>query len=142
MALSEHDKRAWLRKVPIFAACTDEELARIAERAVEIDFRPGRQITRKGDVGTGFYLIVEGEAHVLGGGKTVATFGPGQFFGELSLLDRAPRSATVVAATATKTLGIASWDFLAILEEHHSIALKMLQEVAHRLRVTMDSPVA
>lgn len=142
MALTEQEKMAWLRQVPIFAACTDDELARISAKTVEIDFPAGRQIVRKGDVGTGFYLIVEGEARVQGGGKTVATLGPGQFFGELALLDRAPRTATVIAAAPTKSVALASWDVLAILEEDPKIALKMLHEVAHRLRLVLESPVA
>ncbi len=142
MALTDQEKQEWLRRVPIFAACTDDEVRRVAQKTVEIAFPAGRQIMRQGEVSTGFYVIVEGGAAAQSGGKTVAVFGPGEFFGELALLDRGPRTATVVATTDTRTLGIASWDFLAILEEDHTITLKLLYELAHRLRRTISSPVA
>jgi CRP/FNR family transcriptional regulator, cyclic AMP receptor protein len=82
---------------------------------------------------------LEGETKVMVGGRTRRRLGPGDFFGEISLLDRGPRMATVVAETPVRTLSLSSWNFRAALKELPSMAIKMLEELAHRIRTTSAS---
>ena len=89
-------------------------LERIAERTIEVVFTDGHVIARQGEVGTGFFLIAGGGAHVVRDGRTIATLGPGDFFGELSVLDGRPRIAQVVAAGETTCLALATWDLEAV----------------------------
>jgi len=91
-------------------------------------------IVEEGDVGTVFYFIVDGEATVTRHGRKVAELGPGQYFGELALLDRLPRSATVKAATDMTLLAIGQADFEAILKQSPSTTRKLLVATASRLR--------
>ena len=129
-----------LRGVALFNGVSDEGLSAIAAAATEIDIEAGRPIVRQGDVGTGFYLIVAGRARVVRDGRTLGVLGPGQFFGELAVLDGLPRIAMVVAEEATRCLAVASWDFEAILAAQPGVALAVLREVARRLReVSEDS---
>jgi CRP/FNR family transcriptional regulator, cyclic AMP receptor protein len=127
-----------LRGVELFRGVADSGLAAIGERASEATFDTGRSIVRQGEVGTGFYLIVAGRARVVRDGRTLDILGPGQFFGELSVLDGQPRIAMVVAEEPTTCLALASWDFEAILSEQPGVALAILREVARRLRAVSD----
>src|SRR5205807_10096839 len=96
--------------------------------------REGNVIAREGDTGVGFFLITEGTADVSVGGKSRATLGPGAFFGEISLLDRGPRTATVTATSPIAMLALTAWTFRGLVEQHPTIALNMLRVVAERLR--------
>ncbi len=134
MSLTTDRKIELLATVGLFDGIEPEGLARIAERAIEVDFPAGRQIVRQGEVGTGFFLVAAGRGRVVRDGETVAELGPGDFFGELSLLDREPRIATVVAETPTTCLAIASWEFETLLETEPRLAISILRGVARRLR--------
>jgi len=140
MELSRKDKIAWLRKVPLFSEVTPRQLALIADKVTEIDYPAGRYIVRQGQVGTGCYLIVRGRVKVMRSGEVLATLGPGQFFGELSVLDQMPRVAHVVTAEPTLCLGLASWDFAKLLEQNPKITLNILREMARRLRNASTLP--
>ena len=101
--------------------------------------RPGRLpadhvIARQGEIGTGFFVIVSGAARVVRDGETIATLGPGDFFGELSVLDGRPRIAQVIANGPTTCLALATWDFEAVLLEQPKVALAILRGLAARLR--------
>jgi CRP/FNR family cyclic AMP-dependent transcriptional regulator len=101
-------------------------------------FIPGRsRIAREGEVGTGF-TISAGRARVVRDGATIAELGPGEFFGELSLLDGRPRIATVTAVEPTTCLAIASWDFETLLHAQPGVAIAILRGVAGRLREVSD----
>jgi CRP-like cAMP-binding protein len=132
--LTQEARIALLREVALFRGVDDDGLAAVAAKVTEIAFDAGRTIVRQGEVGTGFFLIASGQANVVRGGRTIAELGPGQFFGELSLLDQQPRIANVVAATAVECLALASWDFEAILASQPGVALAILRGVARRLR--------
>ncbi len=134
MSLSTERKIPLLREVALFDGIDPEGLAMIAERALEVDFADGRPIVRQGEVGTGFFLVTAGSARVVRDGTTIAEYGPGDFFGELSLLDGRPRIASVVATAPTTCLAIASWDFEALLESQPRLAIAILKGVAGRLR--------
>lgn len=131
-------KVRFLRDVALFDGIDPDGLAMIAERALEVDFAEGRPIVRQGEVGTGFFLVTSGGARVVRDGTTIAEYGPGDFFGELSLLDRGPRIASVVATAPTTCLAIASWDFEALLESQPRLAIAILKGVAGRLRTVSD----
>ena len=138
MALTAREKTELLDRVDLFDGVGDVPLAAIAARAVEVEFPASRPIARQGEVGTGFFLIVSGAARVVRDGEEIATLGPGDFFGELSLLDQQPRVATVTAVGPTVCLGIASWDFERLLEEQPRVAIGLLRVVARRLRAVTD----
>ena len=140
MELTRKELIAWLRKVPLFSEVTPRQLALIADRVTEIDYPAGRYIVRQGQVGTGCYLIVRGKVRVVRGGEVLAELGPGQIFGELSVLDQMPRVAHVITAEPTLCLGLASWDFTKLLEQNPKITLNILREMARRLRNVSTLP--
>ena len=125
----------FLARVPIFANCTAEEVKAISGVAQEGYFQPGQIIVTQGTPGQAFYLILSGRVEILRDGVSLGAFGPGDFFGEMSLLDQAPRSATIRALDHTSCLMLSSWDFKALLEDHPSIAVKLLEVLSRRLRV-------
>ena len=138
--MSHAEVVAKLGNVPIFSECSKRELALIVRAAKEVTHRQGTMIAREGEKGIGLFLILEGECEVTIGGKRKAKLGPGDFFGEVALLDGGPRTATVTALTEVKLVGITGWVFRGLLMEHPSIALKTLEAVAGRLRaVTRES---
>ena len=132
---------AKLANVPVFSGCSKRELALIARAAKEVVHRQGTTIAREGERGIGLFLILEGQCEVTIGGKRKAKLGPGDFFGEIALLDGGPRTATVTALTNVKLIGITGWVFRGLLMEHPSIALKTLEAVAGRLRSVSKEPV-
>jgi CRP-like cAMP-binding protein len=139
--VSQAEVTAKLAMVPIFSGCSKRELALIARAAKEVAHKEGTVIAREGERGIGLFLILEGQCRVSIGGKTKAKLGPGDFFGEVALLDGGPRTATVAALTPVKLVGITGWVFRGLLMEHPSIALKTLEGVAGRLRAVSKEPV-
>lgn len=125
-----------LSVVPIFEGLQKRDLARIMRIAKKVEFPEGREIVKEGSRGVGFHLILEGEAKVLIGGRKRASVRRGDFFGEMSLIDGGPRTATVVAATPVVTLSVSSWEFKPLLDRHPSIARAILVELCRRLRET------
>jgi len=134
MALTPAQRAQMLAGVGLFSGATGGGRAAIAGKAVEVDFPAGHRIARQGEIETGFFLIVAGAASVVRDGKVLAKLRPGEFFGELSLLDRRPRMASVVADEPTSCLALSSWDFEQLLETEPGVALAVLREVARRLR--------
>ena len=139
MAQSETVEK--LGAVPIFSACSKRELTVIARASKEVVHQAGTEIAREGERGIGLFLILEGECKVTIGGKTKAKLRPGDFFGEIALLDGGPRTATVTAETDVTLVGITGWVFRGLLMEHPSISLKTLEAVAGRLRDVSKEPV-
>lgn len=125
----------FLARVPIFGNCTPEEIRAITAVAQESEFQPGQIIVTQGTPGQAFYLILSGRVEILRDGTSLGAFSPGDFFGEMSLLDQAPRSATIRAIEPTTCLMLSSWDFKALLEKYPSIAVKLLEVLSRRLRV-------
>lgn len=123
-----------LGSVPLFEGLSKKELDLIYREAKQAQFEPGHDIVEQGATGVGFHLILDGKADVLIGGRKRATLGPGDYFGEMSLLDGGPRSATVKTATPVRTLALTSWAFLPLLDKMPSIARKLLVELSRRLR--------
>jgi CRP-like cAMP-binding protein len=139
--VSHHDVASKLANVPIFSGCSKRELAIIARAAKEVSHREGTVVAREGERGIGLFLILEGTCSITIGGRTKSKLGPGDFFGEIALLDGGPRTATVTALSPLKLVGITGWVFRGLLMEHPSIALKTLEAVAGRLRTITKEPV-
>lgn len=134
---SEHVEQ--LRAVPLFANCSARELKSIGALVKEVHFPAGHVICKEGEQGVGLHVIVEGETKVQVDGRSKRRLGPGTFFGEIALLDRGPRSATVIAETDVKTLALAVWSFRSFLKANPSLTLKMLEELGRRLRSSEKS---
>jgi CRP-like cAMP-binding protein len=130
---SSRSKLDLLRRVPAFAGCNEKELAEAARHVDEWSVATGTALTREGTVGHEAFVIIEGEADVMINGEAVAELGPGQFVGEMAMLDRRPRTATVVAQTDMRLLliGPAAFDEFASLR---AVARELTKELAERLR--------
>ena len=123
-----------LAGVGLFEGLSKKELSQISRTGRRVEFPAGSVIVKEGEEGIGFHLIMTGKAKVSVKGRTRSTLGPGKFFGELSLIDRGPRTATVSAETNVTTLSLLSWEFLPLVEKTPSIARKLLLEMCRRLR--------
>ena len=123
-----------LGQVPLFEGLSRRQRKQIAEHADEISFRPNEAIVEAGQPGGSFFVVVEGEAKVVRGPKVLARVGPGEFFGEISLLDGRPRTATVVAETPLLAIRIFKSSFDKVPAQEPSVAAKILTVVARRLR--------
>jgi CRP/FNR family transcriptional regulator, cyclic AMP receptor protein len=130
-----HDHRIdLLAGTPLLAGVDAEGIAMIAQRMVEVDFPKDHVIARQGEVGTGLFLVALGSVRVVRDGKTIAHIGQGDFFGELSVLDGRPRVAQVITDEPTTCLGLATWDFEAVVKEQPAVALAVMRGLAGRLR--------
>jgi CRP-like cAMP-binding protein len=139
MPLTQDRRAELLGACRLFRGLDERGLAAIAAVAIEVDFPAERVIARQGEIGTGFFVVVEGTVRVVRDGAMVAKLGPGEFFGELSVLDGEPRVAQVVTDGPTRCLALASWDLERVLREEPGVALSVLRVVAGRLReVTTD----
>ena len=125
----------FLARVPLFADCSTQEVDAIVEAMQEQAFDGGQIIVNQGTPGQAFYLILSGRVEIVRDGRSLGAFGPGDFFGEMSLLDSAPRSATIRAIEPTSCVMLSSWDFRALLEKTPSIAFRLLEVLSRRLRV-------
>jgi CRP-like cAMP-binding protein len=123
-----------LGTVPLFEGLSRRHLRQIAEHADEISFREKETIVEAGQPGGSFFVIVEGEVGVVRGQKTLARIGPGEFFGEISLLDGGPRTATVVALTPVVAIRVFKSSFDKVVTQEPGVAGKILMVVARRLR--------
>ena len=101
-----------LRRVDLFADLKNKDRAAIAKQMRIVDVAEGHQVTEEGGGAVGFHLILEGTAQVKVGGEERNSLGPGDYFGEISLIDGLPRSATVTASSRMKTASLAAWDFM------------------------------
>jgi len=118
----------------LFSECSRSELKSIAKSAETISVPAGTTVCDEGEVGQSFYFIVSGKATVYRNGRKTAELGPGGYFGELALLDRLPRSATVKATTDMELLVISQRDFNRLLGESAALTKKLLIATASRLR--------
>ncbi len=119
-----------LRSLPLFADVSDEELSQIATFAQEISVEARRELVREGDFSYEFMAIEEGEAEVTRHGEHVADLGPGDFFGEMGLLEKTLRNATVTAKTPMRLITLTGWD-LKRMERH-------IPEAIERVRATLE----
>jgi CRP-like cAMP-binding protein len=134
MEASVAERAGLLEHVELFAALESAARQAIAERLSEAEFAPGHLLMREGDAGTGLFLIIDGTAEVVREGHAIASLGPGDFVGELSVIDRQPRLATVFARTPMRCLALASWDLEQLIRGDPAIAMSLLRGMAGRLR--------
>jgi CRP/FNR family transcriptional regulator, cyclic AMP receptor protein len=119
-----------LRRVPIFSDLDGKELDRIAASMKQRTFKAGDKVTEEGQSGVGFFVIEDGEAKVTVGGEERRRLGPGDYFGEVALLNESARTATITAETDLRCYGLTSWEFRPLVETHGSIAWKLLQAMS------------
>jgi CRP/FNR family transcriptional regulator, cyclic AMP receptor protein len=124
-----------LERIPLFEGLPHQELERIARSFKERHFSAGDTVAAEGSGGVGFFVIGEGTASVDVHGEQRAQLGPGDYFGEIALIDdQARRTATITAETDITCYGLTSWDFRPLVETNAEIAWKLLQVMAKRLR--------
>jgi CRP/FNR family transcriptional regulator, cyclic AMP receptor protein len=131
----DHAKEA-IRRVRLFADLDDRAIGRVAGQTTSHRFAAGDSVIdaeTSGRFGR-LYMIVSGTAEARVNGEPVATFGPGDYFGEMSVLDGSPRSATVVATSDMQTFGLSSWNMRSLLREEPDVALHIIATLAQRLR--------
>jgi CRP-like cAMP-binding protein len=123
----------YLGQVPMFRGCTPEQLDEVAGLAAAVEVAEGHDVVREGEIDPGLYVIAAGSALVLRGGQQVASLGPGDYFGELSLFDAAPRNATVRANSALSCIRLTPDAFERALEVR-AIRIALLRGMAERIR--------
>jgi CRP-like cAMP-binding protein len=124
-----------LKKVPLFADLDDRELQQIASSLRERRYSAGDVVTKEGAGGAGFFIVEEGEAEVNVGGETKPwTVGPGDYFGEIALINESPRTATMTAKTDMICYGMTPWDFRPLVESNSAIAWKLLTAMAEKMK--------
>jgi CRP/FNR family transcriptional regulator len=128
-----------LRRVPLFGDLSDRELKSIAQSFKESTFEAGDVIAAEGKGGVGFFVIGAGEVTYTMHGEKLGSGGPGDYFGEIALIDDGPRSASVTAASDVTAYGLTSWEFRPFVEENASIAWRLLLVMARRLRMAEAS---
>jgi CRP-like cAMP-binding protein len=131
--LGHNQKIDLIRKVPLFSRLSKSELRELAMLADEIDLRDGKELTRQGAAGREFFVLLEGTADVRKNGRKINTLGPGDFFGEIALVSREPRTATVTATSPVRTLVITDRSFRRLLDESPQVKTKVMEAMAKRL---------
>jgi len=123
-----------LQQVSLFSACSRKDLQLVAKRAEDVHVPAGKVLVSEGETGHEFFVIITGAATVTRHGQRIAALGPGDAFGELALLEKAPRNATVVAETDMELVVLGQREFAGIIDEVPGFARKMLAGMAKRLR--------
>ena len=137
--LGKDAKVELLKSVPLFAGCSKTELRRLAATADEIDVRDGYVLMREGRPGREFFVLVEGSVQVTRGEKKLSELGAGDWFGEIALLTKIPRTASVVATSAVRALVVTDRAFRQLVETMPSIAIKVLASLGDRLAADAKS---
>lgn len=127
-----------IRGVPLFSDLDDKTLERLADEFIERHFEEGAAIATEGSDGLNFFIVASGEASVTVQGDPVGTLGPGASFGEVALVDKSARSATVTATTPMVAYALPIWSFRPFVEQRPEIAWKLLEALAERLRAAQS----
>ena len=122
-----------LDAVPLFSGLKRREREQIAQSMKGRTLDAGQALAVEGEKGVGFFVIQSGTAKVSVGGEERRTLGPGDYFGEIALISRAPRSATVTAETPVRCWGLTSWEFRPIVQDNASVAWSLLESLAKML---------
>jgi CRP-like cAMP-binding protein len=137
--LRRNEKVELLKRVPLFADCSRGELEQIAQLADEVDLGEGKELTRLGESGREFFVLLEGEADVTQDGRSINTLRAGEFFGEIALVEDSPRTATVTATTPVRVLVITDRAFKKLLNEQPELQRKVLVALAERVKPALGS---
>jgi CRP-like cAMP-binding protein len=133
VALGRNAKADLIRAVPLFAKCSRAEIAQVAAIADEIDVPAGKVLTKEGDRGREFFVMLDGTADVRRRGRKINTLKPNDFFGEIALVSRTPRTATVTTTGPAHLLVITASAFRSLLDQSPKIQLRVLEALADRL---------
>lgn len=133
MARGGNTKIDLIKRVPLFSKLSKTRLNEVAMIADEIDLPKGKELTREGERGREFFVLIEGEAEVRKGGRRVNTLGPGDFLGEISLVTKVPRTASVTTNGPTRALVISDRAFAQLLRESPDISKGVLEAMGERL---------
>ncbi len=128
------DKATLLASLELFSGMEADALKAIAAKSTEAEFAVRQPIVRKGEMGNGLFLIVEGSADVVLDGNVIARLQAGDLVGELSVFDRTPRLANVIAVEPTRCLALAAWDVEALIRQDPRVSLALLRALARRVR--------
>ncbi len=140
--LFPHDTKVdRLRKAPLFAELSRDELQELAKVTEDLEVSAGKVLCREGETAQEFFVIIEGEAEATRGGRALATMSDGDFFGEIALIEDIPRTATVTARTPLRFFVVTRQSFWGMLERNPDVERKLLRTLAKRLVVsTRDDP--
>jgi CRP/FNR family cyclic AMP-dependent transcriptional regulator len=123
-----------LRQVPLFDGMTDQAISAVADLVDQVEFGDGQLIMREGEPGDAFYVVVDGHLQVSRAGTIIATQGPGDFLGEISLIDGRPRTATATAVGAVSALAIDRPAFMSLIDRYPAVRLSILMALTDRIR--------
>ncbi|MCC6223150.1 MAG: cyclic nucleotide-binding domain-containing protein [Thermoleophilia bacterium] len=130
---SQDTKVAALARAPLFDGLSKKELTALARSTDDLEVDAGKVLCREGELGHEFFVIVEGEAEVRKDGRQVGTLGPGDFFGEIALVEKSSRTATVTATTPLRFFVLASQSFWSLLDHNPQVERKVLRALARRV---------
>ena len=139
MQLRKNAKTRLLKGVPLFSRCSSRELEEISRIADELDFKEGKELAREGAPGREFFVIVDGTAEVTRRKRKLRTLADGDFFGEISLITKLPRTATVTTVSPMRALVITDRSFRRMLDQSPGIQRKVLEALGERLDDTLVS---
>jgi CRP/FNR family transcriptional regulator, cyclic AMP receptor protein len=139
---SQDTKVEALKRAPLFEGLSKKELTQLARVSEDLEIPEGTVLTREGDIGHEFFVIVEGETQVKRKGRSLGNRGAGDFIGEIALLEQVPRTATVTAKTDLRVFVLTSKDFHHLLEESPKVERKVLRTLAKRVADLSKDPTA
>jgi CRP/FNR family transcriptional regulator, cyclic AMP receptor protein len=141
MALFTQDTKVKsLRQAPLFEGLSKKELTELARRSEDMELDPGTVLCREGEIGQEFFVILEGEVDIKRKGKSLGTRGPGDFIGEIALLEDIERTATVTAKTPLHVFVLTRPAFQHLVNEHPAVERKVMRTLARRLAALSTDP--
>lgn len=139
--IGQDDKIAALGRIPLFAGLSKRQLRFLARMTSEVTVREGSTLVKQGEMGQEAMIVEAGTAVVRRNGRKVGDLGPGEFFGEMSLINHMPRNADVIATSDMTILVMDSREFSSVLSEYPEVAVKILETVVERLVANQDAKV-
>jgi CRP/FNR family transcriptional regulator, cyclic AMP receptor protein len=137
---SQDTKVEALKRAPLFEGLSKKELTQLARVSEDMEIPAGTTLTKEGEIGHEFFVIVDGETQVKRKGRSLGTRGAGDFVGEIALLEQVPRTATVTAKTPLRVFVLTSTDFHHLLEENPKVERKVLRTLAKRIAELANDP--
>lgn len=141
--MNEKEIALTLAKIPLFHQLSNRHLSNLARIAALREYPAGTCIVKQGESGIGLFVVIDGaaeaiRAHANGSQVVVNTFGPGDFFGEMALIDEGTRTASVITPQPTRCLALARWDFMSLLKSDNEMTLSILNEMTRRFRMMLE----
>lgn len=125
---------ARLKQIPLFAELSDRDVRAVLDRAKILEHDPGHSIVAEGHKSVGFHMLLDGSASVSHGNRVVRHLGPGDYFGEISVIDGQPRSATVTTESPVRMLSLSAWDFSKLLDQQPKLSRKIMLGLCQTIR--------